>query len=168
MNLPVPEFHRPLPLDRISASGVSHHIEAAEPERVALAQRLGISALGMLVCDFRLRRDGQGVVAAEATLRASVTQVCVVSLDDFGSDLAFEFRVRFVPVALESEEIDPEAEDEMPYDGEKIDLGEAAVQELALALDPYPRRPEAELPTEDAPEPLSSPFEMLRSRGWMN
>jgi hypothetical protein len=163
-----PEFHRPVALDRISTSGVSQRIEATEAERVALARRLGISAMGMLVCDFRLRREGQGVVAAEAILRARVTQVCVVSLDDFESDLAFEFRVRFVPAALESEEIDPEAEDEMPYAGDKIDLGEAAVQELALALDPYPRRPEAELPAEDAPEPLSSPFAVLRSRGRMN
>ena len=161
------EFHRPLRVDRISASDFAQRIEATEAERAALAERLGIPALGMLACDFRLRSEGQGVIAAEAILQARVTQVCVVSLDEFESDVALEFRVRFVPAALESEEIDPEAEDEVAYDGEKIDLGEAAVQELALALDPYPRKPDAELP-EDVAEPPASPFAVLRSRGRMN
>jgi uncharacterized metal-binding protein YceD (DUF177 family) len=162
-----PEFHRPLTLDRMGATGFSQRIEATEAERAALAQRLGVPALGLLVCDFRLQREGQRVIAAGATIQARVTQVCVVSLDEFESDLRVEFRVRFVPAALESEEIDPEVEDEIPYDGGKIDLGEAVVQELALALDPYPRKPDAELPPEAA-EPPASPFTVLRSRGRVN
>jgi len=162
-----PEFHRPLQADRITVSGIAHHIEATGSERAALARRLGIPALGMLVCDFRLTRVGQGVIAAEAGLRARVTRVCVVSLDEFESDVTFEFAVRFVPAARESEDIDPEAVDEIPYEGEKIDLGEAAVQELALALDPYPRRADAELPA-GASEPPLSPFVVLRSRGRAN
>ena len=162
-----PEFHRPLAIDRIGASGSDHRIEATDAERPALAERLGIPALAMLACDFHLRREGQGVIAASAALRARVTRVCVVSLDEFESDLALEFHIRFVPAALESEEIDPDAEDEIPYSGEKIDLGEAAVQELALALDPYPRKPGAELPA-DAPEPAPSPFAVLRPRGPAN
>ena len=75
--------------------------------------------------------------------------------------------MRFVPAARESEDIDPEAVDEIPYEGEKIDLGEATVQELALALDPYPRRADAELPA-GAAEPPLSPFVVLRSRGRAN
>ncbi len=159
--MPESEFHRPLPVDRISASGSVHRIEAAEAERAALAERLGIPAIAMLACDFRLRREGQGVIAAAAALRARVTRICVVSLDEFETDLTLEFHVRFVPAALESEEIDLEAEDEVPYDGAEIDLGEAAVEELALALDPYPRKPDAELPA-DVAEPAPSPFAVLR------
>jgi hypothetical protein len=162
-----PEFHRPLPVDRISLSGFTHRIEATGPERAALAERLGIPALATLVCDFRLRREGQGVIAADATLQAHLTRLCVLSLDEFAADLALEFRIRFVPAALESEEIDVEAEDEVPYAGDRIDLGEAAVQELALALDPYPRKPGAELP-EDAPQSAASPFAALRPRGPVN
>jgi uncharacterized metal-binding protein YceD (DUF177 family) len=161
------ELHRPVSLDRIGASGFAQRIEATEAERAALARRLGIPAIAMLVCDFRLRREGQGVIAAEAALRARVTRECVLSLDEFESEVAFEFRLRFVPAALESEELDPEAEDEIPYTGEKIDLGEAVVEELALALDPYPRKPDAELPA-DAAEPPASPFAVLRSRGRIN
>ena len=47
---------------------------------------------------------------------------------------------------MESDELDLEAEDEIPYEGTSIDLGEAASEQLALALDPFPRKPGAELP----------------------
>ncbi|MBN9990995.1 hypothetical protein JND45_16805, partial [Listeria monocytogenes] len=33
--------------------------------------------------------------------------------------------------------------DTMPYDGAAIDLGEAAAETMALALDPFPRGPNA-------------------------
>ena len=41
-------------------------------------------------------------------------------------------------------EIDPEAEMPEPVVGGKLDLGEILAQELSLALDPYPRSPEAD------------------------
>ena len=39
-----------------------------------------------------------------------------------------------------------------------MDLGEAAAEQLALALDPFPRKPGASLPATDAePSPPPSP-----------
>jgi hypothetical protein len=35
-----------------------------------------------------------------------------------------------------------------PLPADAIDLGEAVVQQLAVALDPYPRKPGAEIPAE--------------------
>lgn len=32
----------------------------------------------------------------------------------------------------------------LPLEGDRIDLGEAAVQTLSLALDPFPRHPDAD------------------------
>ena len=72
-------------------------------------------------------------------------QSCVVSLEDFDSELAERFSVRFVPEGRESPELDLEADDEITYQGASIDLGEAASEQLALALDPFPRKPGAEL-----------------------
>jgi len=162
-----PEFYRPVAVERIGGADFSQHIEATDAERDALARRLGIPALAMLACDFRLRRAGQGVIFAEARLQARASRVCVVSLDEFETGVAFDFRVRFVPAALESEAFDLEADDEIPYEANEIDLGEAAVQELVLALDPYPRKPDAELPG-DAGEAVPSPFTVLRPRGRAN
>jgi hypothetical protein len=155
-------MHRPLPIEGIGAAGLEQRIEATALERGALAKRLHVPGVASLSCVFRLRRASgaaPGVIAGQGRLEARVARVCVVSLDEFETEVKLDFCVRFVPTALESEEIDLEAEDEIPYEGSEIDLGEAAVQELALALDPYPRKPGAELPagaTENPPHPSAA------------
>jgi uncharacterized metal-binding protein YceD (DUF177 family) len=121
-----------------------------------VARRLLIPAVSRLSCRFRLAPQAGGVVLAEGALTARVTRECVVTLDAFETDLAEEFRVRFVPedqFDAEDESIDLEADDEIPYAGIHLDLGEAAVEQLALALDPYPRKPGADLPGELSGEP---------------
>ena len=52
---------------------------------------------------------------------------------------------RDAAAATEGEvEIDPEAEVPEPLVGGRLDLGEILAEELSLALDPYPRSPEAD------------------------
>ena len=75
-----------------------------------------------------------------------MVQTCVVSLDEFESVVQEDFAIRFVPAGQETDAMDPEAEDEILFDGTMLDLGEAAAEQLGLALDPYPRQPGVELP----------------------
>ena len=86
---------------------------------------------------------------ATGRLEAELVQVCVVSLEDFASRLTEEFSLRFVPEGRENFDDDPAAVDEIAYAG-IIDLGEVAAEQLALALDPYPRKPGETLPELDA------------------
>ena len=58
--------------------------------------------------------------------------------------VAEAFTVHFVPDGTETEDCRLDAPDEIPYQGSAIDLGEAATEQLALALDPYPKQPGAE------------------------
>ncbi len=44
-----------------------------------------------------------------------------------------------------------------------IDLGEALAEQLALALDPYPRKPGAKLPSE-ASDDGANPFSALKAK----
>ncbi len=162
---PVPEFHRPLTLDRIPPHGFEMSVTATPEECAALAVRLRIPAVRSLSCRFRLSKLPAGNIGAEAQLRARVVQTCVVSLDDFPADIVEAFSVRFVPAGTEVDEAellsaDPESEDEIPYEGVFIDLGEAAAEQLALALDPYPRKPDAVLPEAAAGADVS-PFAAL-------
>ena len=85
---------------------------------------------------------------------------CVVSLEPFETTQREAFSLRFVPEGQESETPDPESEDEIPYAGGTIDLGEAVVEQLALDLDPFPRKEGAELPSEADPANVS-PFAAL-------
>jgi uncharacterized metal-binding protein YceD (DUF177 family) len=163
MTSPPPEFPRPFALDRLGAAPFEIEVTATAEECAALALRLGIPAVDAFSCRFRLHRGEAGRIAAEADLRARLVRECVVSLDPFDTDVAEAFRVVFVPEGRESADDDPESDDEIPYAGSAIDLGEAAAEQLALTLDPYPHKPGATLPPE-VQEPLDSPFAALSRR----
>lgn len=160
-----PELHRPVPLERIGAAGLTVTVEATAAECAAIASRLKVPAVRWLRCRFGLSRGDTGLIEATGRLEAVVERTCVLSLDEFDSPVTEAFAVRFVPSAAgpQEDEIDPaeiDAPDEIVYDGTSLDLGEAAVEQLALALDPYPRKPGALLPMEEEPaEP--GPFAAL-------
>src|ERR1700744_249216 len=118
-----PELHRPLPLDRIGPQGLDMVVEATPAECVALAERMKLPAGLALSCAFHLTREGRDIVRARGVLRARVTQTCVVSLDDFDAPVEEMFQVRFVPLGQESDDIDPDSDDEIPFEGNQIDLG---------------------------------------------
>jgi uncharacterized metal-binding protein YceD (DUF177 family) len=154
-----PEFPRPLSLDRIGAQGLDVTVEASPAECAALAERMQIPGVLTLSCVFHLVRESRDTVAARGHLKARVTQTCVVSLEDFDTEVQEVFQIRFVPAGEETDDIDPEAEDEIPFEGNIIDLGEAAAEQLGLALDPYPRMQDAELPdgtAEAEPHPFAA------------
>jgi uncharacterized metal-binding protein YceD (DUF177 family) len=157
----VQEFPRPMTLDRIGAQGLTMTIDATEAECAALAERMGLPAVYAVSCGFRLVRESRDKVLAHGHLRARVVRTCVISLEDFETEVEDRFDVRFVPSGEEDEDVDPDSVDEIPFEGNMIDLGEAAAEQLGLALDPYPRMPGVEMPeVEDDPEP--HPFAVLR------
>lgn len=154
------ELERFVPLDRVSARATEVVVEATEAERAALAGRLAVPAVLHLRCRFRLRRAAAGVVDADGTLEARVVRTSVVTLEDFAQDVAEAFQLRFVPAGQESGDDDPDSPDEIPYEGTALDLGEAVAEQLALALDPYPREPGTALP-EGSSDPAPAPFAAL-------
>ena len=141
-----PEFSRPHRLDQIG-SGESRRSIAAEPEeRAALATRFGLAALDRLAASYALRRDAGGVVA-RGHLSGTATQRCVVTGDPVPATVEEDFALRFLPEPGASDEEEVELSDEeldtIFFEGGAIDLGEAAAETLALALDPFPRSPRA-------------------------
>jgi uncharacterized metal-binding protein YceD (DUF177 family) len=143
-----PEFPRPHRLDQIGAG--EHRVDvAAEPEeRAALARRFGLKAVDKLEASYAIRRDATGVIA-RGHLSGQVTQSCVVTDEPVPATIEEDFAIRFLPEADGPEAADDEFElsedecDTVFYSGSAIDLGEAAAETLALALDPFPRSPDA-------------------------
>ena len=74
-----------------------------------------------------------------------------------------DFTIRFVPAGTEREDPDPDLPDEIPYEADTIDLGEATAEQLGLALDPWPRIEGATVPVIDD-EDDGSPFAILARR----
>jgi hypothetical protein len=144
------ELHRPVRIAHIGADGMEVLVEASEAECAALAARMRLPAIPALRARFMLARGVGGTIEAAGRLEATVVQTCVVSLEDFDAPVAEDFVVHFVPEGTESDDPDPESVDEIPYAGDSIDLGEATAEQLALSLDPYPRRPGALLPQDAA------------------
>jgi uncharacterized metal-binding protein YceD (DUF177 family) len=149
-----PEFSRPRRLDTIGQGEATVEIEADEGERAALARRFDLLGVERLAADYTLRRDAAGVVAT-GHLTATVTQACIATGDPVPGKIQEEFALRFVAESTESSgddevELDEGELDTVFYTGGAIDLGEAAAETLALALDPYPRSPAAAAALRDA------------------
>lgn len=142
-----PEFSRPVRVDTLGAAPRGISIEAGEGERAALAERFGLVAIDSLEAEAELSLSGETVTAAGA-LRASVTQSCVATNLPVPAAVEERFRILFRPQpdAKAEEEIElSEAEcDVVFYAGAAVDLGEAVAETLSLALDPYPRAPDAD------------------------
>ena len=149
------EFHRPLPLGRVGPEGRTEVLEATEAERAALARRFQIPGVEALRTTFRLTPEPDGAVRAEGRIEAAVTQECVVTLEPVAQQVAEEFVLRLLPSGREPAD-GPDDLDEIETEGDVADLGEVVAEQLALALDPYPRSPGAELPPEAHDESAGS------------
>lgn len=168
------EFGRAVRLDTIG-DGRDERIEADEDERAALAARFGLDALDALSAEWRLRPVTDGV-AGEARIVASGAQNCVTTGEpvrfaiDTTEALLFAHEEPGSPD--EEMELDERTLDRVAIEGGTIDLGEATAQSLVLALDPYPRAPDADTRRRDlgiATEVEASPFAALlglKGSGW--
>lgn len=180
--LPNVEWSFPVEAERIGDAGATYKIKPNEAERKALAERMGLLSLDALSADINLTRERGGlVVHVTGTLRADLTQECVVTLEPVKNHVEDSFEAFYsdsgkaVSFALAKAEIkakhgEPEVEmiDERdapePLVDGVVDLGELVSQYLSLAIDPYPRKPGLpEMAAPAAPEQkIESPFAALR------
>jgi uncharacterized metal-binding protein YceD (DUF177 family) len=169
MTAPDVELSRPVDLDRIGEKEVAFDVVASPAEREALAHRFGLMSLQRLEARVTLRRTrNRKAIRLAGRLLADVTQSCVVSLEPVPDHIEQEFGLLYGDIAASSDvsvAIDDDDLEPMP-DG-ALDIGEAVAQELALALDPYPRAPGAivDSPPEDGlegAEKRTHPFDTLK------
>jgi uncharacterized metal-binding protein YceD (DUF177 family) len=139
-----PEFSRPERVDTIGAGEKTVRIAADAGERAALARRFDLLGIESLEASFSVRREAGGIVA-EGRVTGAVTQACSASGEPVPAKVDEAVALRFVEALDEAEELElsPDALDTLPIEGGAVDLGEAAAETLALALDPFPRHPDA-------------------------
>jgi hypothetical protein len=164
-----PAFPRPLPVEGVPPEGLDVTISATEAERQAIAAENGLEGLAKLEGSLHVAPWRKGGLAVSGEMRARITQICVVTLDPFDSEIVEPIDVKFAPVAahpgvgtfdrLAVSASRPRRRRAMPeeppamvdeFDGEdapdpivdgRIDLGALVAEFLALALDPHPRKP---------------------------
>jgi hypothetical protein len=136
--------------------------------RDATALYLGLEAVTRLDARLTLHpwRDG---VEITGRLRGAVIRLCGVTLESFEEIIDEEVFLRAVPEGSAHAPAPPAAEVDLDLAGEDppevlgpagVDLGDLMVQTLALALDPYPRKPGAVFAPPPA-RPEDSPFGVL-------
>lgn len=187
-----PPFSRPLLVEDVPPEGMDLTISATDAERHALAVEHGLEGLAKLEGSLHVepwRKDG---LAVTGEMRARVTQICVVTLDRFDSEIVEPIDVKFAPgVSAQSSGVpsqgaanraqrrapqfegmsapkaDFEGEDPPdPIVNGQIDVGALVAEFLALGLDPYPRKPGVEF---EEPRPAGeadlaeSPFSKLQA-----
>ena len=146
-----PEFSRIVEISAIDEGGLSMAVEADAAERGRLARRFGLVDVGGLAAAIRLApEEGGRLVRLAGTLTADVTQTCVVTLGSLPNHVEATLDRVYATVptaraeesATAEENFDPDAGDvpDPVVDG-RIDVGEAVAEELALSLDPFPRKP---------------------------
>lgn len=143
-------------------------MKASAAERRALAELLHLPAIEALEASLQVSRFGTDGLEVKGQIDAHVTQTCVVTGEEFATGIVAPVDIRFSPDGVDpnapldpDELLDLEAEDppDLLVDG-RIDLGAIVGEFLALALDPYPRKPGASFETsEDAA--IASPFSGL-------
>lgn len=146
-----PEFSRPVDVERLPAEGRSLTVSATPEERAALAKRFDLQGIETLAAEITVAPFAGGdMVRLTGHLQARVTQTCVVSLQPVHNalDERFELNYSFGPPPVLPREMELDADAEEPPEpvvGGSIDVGEAVAEQLALALDPFPRAPGAVL-----------------------
>ena len=138
------EFSHIVKLDEIGVGRSKIRLSADPVALEALATRFELAGLENLDAELAISRDSKGILA-EGRMRSTLSQYCIATSDPVPAVLDESIKIRCVPEPVDRLEIELEADDcdSMFYEGQSIDLGEAVAQSLGLALDPYPRSPDA-------------------------
>ena len=168
----------PVNVQVLPSAGFDVEIEADGEQREALARQTEILSIERFSAGLVFRRWRKNGVSVKGRLTASVTQRCVITLEPVPGKIAEDFERIFLPegsklakpnVNSEGEMIlDPEGQD-IPdlFAGKTLDAWEILIEHFQLALDPFPRAPDAILPELDdldqerAGDRTQSPFAAL-------
>ncbi|MDZ3832078.1 MAG: YceD family protein [Sphingopyxis sp.] len=132
-----------------AAQGRKIALEADADARARIAARLDLVALDRFAMTADLSTIAGGM-AARGTVEAQLVQSCAATDLPVPATITEAFDLHFlreiITPAEEEEEVEISSEDcdILPLEGDRADLGETAVQTLSLALDPFPRHPDAD------------------------
>ncbi|MDR3471715.1 MAG: DUF177 domain-containing protein [Devosia sp.] len=175
MNRPVheePLLDASVRIDNLPPEGRDLDVIATPAQGEAIARQLAISAVERLEARIKVTKF-RGGLRAHGRLEAVTVQPCVVSFEPVRQLIDEEFERIYLPAEeqLKPAPAHPEVfvdldSDELPdyFEGHEVDLADAIIEAVALALDPYPRAEGASLEaTGLAIEEETSPFASLKS-----
>ena len=158
------ELSRVVAIEDLGPDGRVIEVVADAAELAALARRFDLVSLDALSATVTVRPTMAGEIDLAGELTATVVQRCVVSLEPVAGAVGDQFALRYSREFDAADEAFDDGPLIEPWPGDAIDVGEVVAQHLGLALDPYPRAPEATLPagSEGSEAAVDGPFAALR------
>jgi uncharacterized metal-binding protein YceD (DUF177 family) len=150
-------FSRPFDVGRIGGGRFDEPVQSTAAERAAIVKAFGLEGLDRLEATVSIEPWRRVGLKLEGRLFADVVQACVISAEPVPARIDHSFTLTFLPPeamadnpksVAEAEVIVVFDQDDPPerLDDRTIDLGSIVTEQLALALDPYPRAPGAAWP----------------------
>jgi len=167
-------WHARIAVAQIPDTGLHCAFEANQAVREAMAKIVGLREVLAASASFDIRPKSGGRVHVMGQVKARIGQICVVTLDPIENEIDEEIDLIFAPaeqIPRLSDLVDEATENngetfdppEPIIDG-VIDLGRLATDALFLAVDPYPRRPDAVFePKPEVVDPSDHPFAALKA-----
>jgi len=157
-----PPYSEPVRLHQVGA-GVTRTLKPDAAARARIARTLDLASLDSFVAEMSLA-PSPGGWRLTGRVQASLAQTCGITLEPLPVEIDAPFSIALAETPDEdSDEIVITLDDESPdpIEGGQVDLGQYAVEQLALRLDPFPRKAGAEFV--QPPEPVEiSPFAVLK------
>jgi uncharacterized metal-binding protein YceD (DUF177 family) len=162
MTLPALPYSEPIRLHQVPG-GVKRTLEPDAAARARIVKALDLASLDAFTAEMDLAPSPAGW-RLSGRVCARLAQTCGITLEPLPLEIDASFALTLAEAVEEdSEEIIITLDDESPdlIENGQIDLGQYAVEQLALRLDPFPRKPGAEFV--QPPEPAEiSPFAVLK------
>lgn len=144
-----PEFSEILKLSNVGSAPIKSKIAASAAQCSALASRFDLPSIQSLFADYMVKAENDRIVFT-GSMTAKLHQLCAISGQKFPVTITEPFNIAFVE-KTDVESLDQEVEldaddcDILEFENAQFDIGEALAQTLYLALDPYPRGPNADI-----------------------
>ncbi len=162
------DFSYPLKIEDINQGEQTYKLRANKAQLETLREILQIPAVNYFEADIKLTfQKKKGVLDVSGEVRAGLTLTSVISLDEFEKEYKSNFSLTYDTNATYEQirEMDEDIEDDIPdivIDG-KIDLGDIAIEQLALVMEDHPRKAGEEFTSviENDSEVRENPFAIL-------
>ncbi|WP_411818679.1 YceD family protein [Hyphococcus sp. DH-69] len=160
-----PEFSKVIELGESGKPARTFKLSTNDEERKKVAARVGALSISTLEGEISISTT-KTEIFVKGVVDAQLVRECVSSLEPLDETVHDEFEVEFTRIPEEASD-DPEVEEdwrlpEVHLDPD-MDIGELLVQQLSLAMDPFPRKEGAKsLIDLYAQEEKISPFAVLQ------
>ena len=164
----------PIVVAQIPDTGLHRDIAADQVVRAAMAEVAGLREVISATASLDVTPATGGRFHVAGHVRARIGQTCVVTLDPIENDIDEPIDLVFAPseqIPQLADLVDEAAESggdipdpPEPIENGVIDLGRLTTDAIFLAIDPYPRKPDAvfDVPVV-APDPEDHPFAALKA-----